>query len=407
MTRHVLRLMWNRKGRNFLLMTEIFFSFLVLLAVVTLAMHYAVFYRQPVGFDIADVWRVQVQSHHNSRTDTGKAADLVTLEQALFAVRQLPEVERAALSFTTPYESSEWTSGVTTETGQRITYRMNRASDDYAEVFRIPLARGRWFSRQDAGANWTPVVINQRLATEVFGDADPIGQLLPEEKRPAGAPDDIWFRKRVVGVVQEFRQFGEFSAPFNQLFARFHFDDPKREFVGTLSLRVRPGTQAVFEERLLRTLEGTAKDWSFGIARVEQQRESMLRTYVAPLLVVGILAGFLLFMVALGLTGVLWQNVTQRIREMGLRRAKGATRTGIQRQIVGEIAAMTTLAIGVAVLLAVQVPLLPLPTAMSVPVYLASIALSVVAIYLLTMLCGWYPSRLAARVPPAEALRYE
>ena len=43
-----------------------------------------------------------------------------------------------------------------------------------------------------------------------------------------------------------------------------------------------------------------------------------------PLIAVGLVAGFLMLMVALGLLGVLWQNVTQRTREMGLRRAKGA-----------------------------------------------------------------------------------
>ena len=37
----------------------------------------------------------------------------------------------------------------------------------------------------------------------------------------------------------------------------------------------------------------------------------------------------------------------------------------------------------------------------------ASIAISMAAIYLLTLLCGWYPSRLATKVQPAEALHYE
>jgi putative ABC transport system permease protein len=40
-------------------------------------------------------------------------------------------------------------------------------------------------------------------------------------------------------------------------------------------------------------------------------------------------------------------------------------------------------------------------------VFLASIGLSVGVIYVLTLLCGWYPSRLATRVQPAEALHYE
>ena len=73
------------------------------------------------------------------------------------------------------------------------------------------------------------------------------------------------------------------------------------------------------------------------------------------------MAGFLLLMVALGLTGVVWQNVTQRIREIGLRRAKGARIENIHRQILGELVVMTSLALLVGVLLVAQVPLLPLP----------------------------------------------
>jgi putative ABC transport system permease protein len=40
-------------------------------------------------------------------------------------------------------------------------------------------------------------------------------------------------------------------------------------------------------------------------------------------------------------------------------------------------------------------------------VFVTSIGISVVAIYLLTLACGWYPSRLATRIQPAEALHYE
>jgi ABC-type lipoprotein release transport system permease subunit len=40
-------------------------------------------------------------------------------------------------------------------------------------------------------------------------------------------------------------------------------------------------------------------------------------------------------------------------------------------------------------------------------VFVGAVALAAAAIYCLTLVCGWYPSRLAARIPPADALRYE
>ena len=129
-----------------------------------------------------------------------------------------------------------------------------------------------------------------------------------------------------------------------------------------------------------------------------------------PLVAVGTVASFLLLMVALGLTGVVWQSVTQRIREFGLRRAKGATIVNVRRQVLVEMVIMTSLALLVGVILLAQLPLLPLPGELEgIPagVFVASMAISAAAIYGLTLLCGWYPSRLATKVQPAEALHYE
>jgi putative ABC transport system permease protein len=112
-------------------------------------------------------------------------------------------------------------------------------------------------------------------------------------------------------------------------------------------------------------------------------------------------------MVGLGLTGVLWLNVTQRTKEIGLRRAKGATRRRIYKQILGELFIVTTIGLLVGVLVVVQFPLLDLMGFASPEVYTASIFISLGLIYLLTTVCGLYPSLLATRVHPAEALHYE
>jgi len=118
-------------------------------------------------------------------------------------------------------------------------------------------------------------------------------------------------------------------------------------------------------------------------------------------------AGFLLVMVAMGLLGVLWQTVTQRTQEIGLRRAKGASVGAIKRQILAEILVMTTFGVAVGAALAAQVVFFnPFPW-IDARVYVAGLALAAAAIYLLTTFCGWYPARLATRVEPAEALRYE
>jgi putative ABC transport system permease protein len=114
-----------------------------------------------------------------------------------------------------------------------------------------------------------------------------------------------------------------------------------------------------------------------------------------------------MLMVGLGLVGVLWQSVTQRTKEIGLRRAKGATAGDIYIQILGEIFIITSMGLIAGLLVVVQFPLLNLLGFLSGKVYIASIVVSMALIYLLTFVCGLYPSHLATKVHPAEALHYE
>ena len=109
--------------------------------------------------------------------------------------------------------------------------------------------------------------------------------------------------------------------------------EPIREIV----IRVRPGTTAAFEERAVARLRAAAPDWTFQAEPLPKSRETAHLFWLAPLAAAGIVSVFLLIMVAMGLTGVLWLHVTQRTREIGLRRAKGATVVNIRRQLVGEV----------------------------------------------------------------------
>jgi putative ABC transport system permease protein len=136
----------------------------------------------------------------------------------------------------------------------------------------------------------------------------------------------------------------------------------------------------------------------------------MLRENVVPLAIFTIVAAALLLMVALGLTGVVWQSVTQRIREFGVRRAQGATAVAVGRQVIAELLVMVSFAVAAGCVLLLQIPLLPLPPDVAVVprgVFVTGVVLAVAAVYSVTALCAWYPSRLATRVPPADALRYE
>jgi putative ABC transport system permease protein len=405
MTRHLLKLIWNRKRTNFLLMLELFFSFLVLFAVVTLGLFYLDNYRQPLGYDYADVWCVQVDTKTEGPMGwTPEAAE--GFERVVTSVAELPPVVAAAPAFTAPYEEGSWSSDYMLN-GRHYEYELDSVGESFKDVVGLEITRGRWFSREDdAATTFKPVVVNERMAREIFAGDDPIGKSVPQDKDSDGKPRT---EMRIVGVIREYRQHGEFSTPANYVFHRHtnHGTDEQAAPLRIVLVKVRPGTPAAFEETLLARLQATARDWSFTVKPLVESREANHRARLAPVIAFGLVAGFLLLMVALGLTGVLWQNVTQRTREIGLRRAKGATIPRVQRQILGELTVMTSLALLVGVLVVVQFPLLDLLGYVRPAVFAASLAVSIAALYGVTLVCGWYPSRLATRVPPAEALRYE
>jgi putative ABC transport system permease protein len=415
MTRHLLRLIWNRKRQNFLLTLEIFFSFIALFGVVLLAMQFASNSRLPLGYTIDRVWSITVDRKENDDDPVVKSRHRAIYRQLLLALREMPQVEVAAASFTSPYANWSWGGRTRLHGGRQIDHSVNSVTDDFPAVFQMPLVAGRWFSREDDVATWTPVMVNVRMAREIFGDGNAVGQIIPEERDPNDPPPDPTEKpevRRVVGVFEDFRKDGDLSTPENFLFQRMRLDDgePKAAVPGRLVVRLAPATPAAFEETLVKRLMAEAPNWSFEVEHEDVMRESKLRQYTMPLAAVGTVAGFLLLMVALGLTGVVWQSVTYRIREFGLRRAKGATIAHIRRQVLVEMVIMTSLAVLVAVVLIAQLPLLPLPPdadVISGSVFVTSLAISTAAVYLVTLLCGWYPSRLATRVQPAEALHYE
>jgi putative ABC transport system permease protein len=397
MIKHLIKLVWNRKRANLLIALEIFISFLVLLAVIVLAVYFSDNYRRPLGFSYENVWNVQIDmkqlgddDHTSEQAETGR--------QLYLALKEFDEIEAAAGAVTAPF-SGTINRGGTPINGRSFEFRRNETTDDFAKVMRVNLIRGRWFGKEDDGSDWQPVVINRLSELAIFGNEDAVGKDIP------GLDDQV--RMRVVGVVEEFRHDSDFADPENIIFFRTNLSDPRNRPLRNLLIKLRPGTTRQFEEILVARLQAVAKDWSFQVQPLVELRESTLQLLLVPVSIATLVAAFLMIMVALGLTGVLWQNVTQRTKEIGLRRAKGATRQRIYRQILGELLIVTSFGLLAGVLVIVQFPLLNLIGFISTKVYVVSIIVSLVIIYLLTLVCGLYPSWLATKVQPAEALHYE
>jgi putative ABC transport system permease protein len=396
MIRHLFKLVWNRKRSSLLVIAEIFLSFLVILVVVTATIAFVANKRRPLGFAPDNVWIVAIEVNQRS-DDTWSEAMTKNFDTLMREVSQTPGIVSAAGSLTPAYtfasSNGSWRIG-----NKNVSLDFDEVTDDFAKTMGLKVTRGRWFSREDDASQFRPVVLDENAAKALFGDEDPIG-------KKYGTKDDG--DSRIVGVVQTYRKSGELSFPLNFVFKRVKVGSNESRPPRNLLIRVAPGTGVDFQAMLLKRLQAAVPEYTYTISTMREQRETWARAYRAPVVTGAVISSFLILMVALGLTGVLWQNVTRRTRELGLRRAVGAEKAKVRRQILAEVAVLTTMAVALGVVLALHVPALGLLPRLSNVVFTLGLVGSLAVVYTLTLLCGLYPSWLAARVQPAEALHYE
>jgi putative ABC transport system permease protein len=394
MIAHLLRLFWQRKTSNALLIVEVFISFLVLMAVVTAAVYSYSNYNRPLGFDYSNVWSVAVDVKQKS-DDYWSAEMVESARQVELALGSIPEVEAVAGINDPPY--SPGSSRIIFEDDDRaVEWVVGEVTDDLNKVLGFNVVQGRWFERSDNAATYRPVVINRHLADEFFGARDPVGQLLSKK--------NIGGNWRVVGVVENFRKDGELSGEGNYAFLRSNLADtthrPPRNFL----IKMRPGTSPALQQEIAVQLQAAVKGWSFDVQTLDEMRTTSFQKMIGGLLAGGFVAANMILMVALGLIGVLWQNVTRRQAEIGLRRALGASANDIYRQVLGELIIIASAGTLLGTLVVIQFPLLGVFQSVGWQVYLVAILISLLLMYVIMLCAGLYPSRLATQIQPIEAL---
>lgn len=399
MFRHLFKLIWNRKRHNALLLSEIFFSFVVLFLVGTVLITYASHYLEPHGFDYEQVWRLEIQAGQGERMPRAELDEVLRQVQALPGIRQV-----ALTSGNVPFTFNNNNSNMKYE-GRRSPLTDNYDADDhYAEVMRLHLREGRWFAKIDDGSHHRPVVITQNLREALFGNGPALGKIFTydweKKDQEVKAADQL----QVMGVVDDVRMANDFGEATPSVWKRLIPFDTTHWETANVVVRVAPGQGGALQEKIARTVAGVTRQWTTMVRVMDQDRLHKRRYLLVPMVGLVIVSIFLIVNVGLGLFGVLWYNINQRRAEIGLRRAMGATGPAISRQFLGEMLVVTTLGVGLGLLLAVQFPLLG---AFELPVgfYLAGMGIAVAAIYVITALCAWQPSKLAASIQPAVALR--
>ncbi len=281
--------------------------------------------------------------------------------------------------------------------GQAAVTEVNTVDASYLRAMRTPLVQGRGFIAADRLGAPRVVLISKAFARQVLKGASPIGQRIRVDM---AEPDTVL---EVVGVVGDMRRDGLDVDPRPTVFYPF-LQGPPADM--TVVIRVSAGTAALAP--LVRR-EIAAIDRSLPVLAVETL-ESRLAESTAdrryPMLLLSLLAVLALILSAIGLYGVLAYIVGQRSREIGLRRALGATGGRIARLVVGEGSRFVGLgvAVGLAASLATTRFLGKLLYGLSPsdPVTLVLVAGVLVGV---AALATWLPTRRALRVDPAVTLR--
>jgi len=354
------------------------------------------------GFAANGMLSMQVQTYGKKYDDDRVCHQF--FQQALDAVRHLPGVTAAAFTSQQPLSGDSDVYGARFEgDGPDNGYPVYRygVTPGYFSALSIPLKRGRFLDERDA-TNTPPVIlISESLARHRFPNQDPIGKRV----RVGGLASSPMFT--IVGVVGDVKQMslalGETDAVYTTP-EQWHWAD------GTRSLVVRTrGNAAGLAPAIKKAIWSVDKDQP--IVRVAMMDDLLAASAAERHFALILFQAFGLIALALaatGIYGVLAASVTERTREIGVRAALGAQRSGLVALVLRQGMTLTVLGIGIGAVAAIAASqaltsLLFGVSRLDSLTYLAVIALlTAVAV----IACG-IPAWRAAKIDPMVALRYE
>lgn len=381
---HILKLIWNKKGSNALMVLEIFLAFLVLFFVLAYVLYNLKMTSSPLGFETVDRWQVQLD-----QLDQLDSVELKTTIESLESnLLALEEIE--AVSFTnsiSPFSGSMWTTG-NDENGFNFSAMVVPSDSELAATLDLNMVEGRWFTEEDYNATYKPIVMTQHFMEKYYPGKSMIDSTF-----------ELQGTRKIVGVVEAYRYRGAFE----ELYPTVLLLEPKVDNNSSVLLKMKPGTPTSFEEKLSNLVNTTTKRTGNVIENLEKERIAEDRESWMIFIALLSICGFLCVNVALGLFGVLWYNINKRKSEIGLRQALGAHGVDITKQFILEVMLLTLVALVVGVFFAIQVPLLDL-TEYPASMFYKAIAYASLIILILVFLCALFPSFQAAKITPANSL---
>jgi putative ABC transport system permease protein len=268
------------------------------------------------------------------------------------------------------------------------------------------LTAGRSWTDIEFAAGAPVVVINDKLAQQLYSGVDPVGKRL----RIYGQPFQI------VGIYAEAASLFGGGSSSMAMIPHTTFTKVADWFKGWLDFVVLPTEQATVAEAMddvitaLRARRGLrpAQENNFAVVTQDKLMETFNSVTSGFFLVMLALSSVGLMVGGVGVVAIMMISVTERTREIGVRKALGATRREILFQFLVEASSLTLiggalgLVIGGVIAWAIA-SLTPIPAA--VPLW--SVVAALIASAVTGIFFGMYPATKASRLDPVEALRYE
>jgi putative ABC transport system permease protein len=274
----------------------------------------------------------------------------------------------------------------------------------YTEFSGADLLLGRFMTQPEAESGRPVVVLGSEVADRLFGIENPIGQLVKIDNHSF----------RVIGVLDRQGSFlGLFSLdnqaliPMNRFLRMYgHRRDITVEVkVGNLDLI----EEAKEEIRGIMRRERRLEPWEDDNFAINQQ-EMLTNTFAGISMVIGgvgfFITGLALFVGGIGIMNITYVSVSERTKEIGIRKSLGAPNRSILMQFLMESAFICLLGGILGVMIAYPLSMIidqVIPTAMPVSIVVIALIIS----FMVGIISGFLPAFRASRMDPVEAIRHE
>ncbi len=323
--------------------------------------------------------------------------DFLTIEDMHAVLAQVPGI--AASSPVVPINER-----VPVGNGKERDVRVLGVMPEYSAVRNLVILSGRFFDSEDEQAHNKVGVITQKLAEQLYGSTDEaVGKIL----KLSGLPFTVigTFKERV-------DTFGQSEVTANTMVIPYtvsHYFTDTAEVNQLYFSAIEPSMVVPITEQVRKVLQSRHRPES--VYEVDNLTELVAvadRTANALTLVLLLVATVTLLVSGIGIMNIMLATVSARIREIGIRKAIGATNREIRFQFLSEAILISLIGGFAGVIIGLALPFsVRFLTEYRIPISGLSAIVAIVVSSLVGILFGTVPATRAAKLDPVESLRYE